>query len=72
MIINRPTQNAALCHVYVRMANESNGTITAPPSLNAALLMPITMPRFRTNHMFRDAVVACMKLVEAPIEMTSR
>jgi hypothetical protein len=38
----------------------------APPSLNAALLIDITIPRRRENHVFNAVVEACIKLVDDP------
>ena len=44
----------------------------APPERKAALEIAIARPRLRTNHLFMEAVVACMKVVDAPREITNR
>ena len=70
--IPTPTHKAAVSQPHRSTATESSGTMNAPPSLNAALLMDMATPRLRENHVFIAVVEACMKLVEDPSDITNK
>ena len=53
-----PTHIAAVSHPHLRTTTDSNGTMNDPPSRNAALLIDMTIPRRRENHVLRAVVPA--------------
>ena len=67
-----PTMTEVVCQPRLMTPTDSSGITIAPPSLNAALLIDMTSPRYRMNHVLSAAVVACMKDVDEPMETTHR
>ena len=61
-----------VCQPRFMTPTEMSGIMIAPPARNAALLMDMTRPRYRINHVLRAAVVACMNEVDDPMEITKR
>jgi hypothetical protein len=70
-IIPTPTQIAVVSQPHLSTATDKSGTMNAPPSRKAALLIDITNPRLRENQVFSAVVEACMKLVDDPNDTTN-